>query len=114
MLTWRETGRIFNDIKDGLNPYSNGMLTWFKKMNGKNVVNPNVLILILMECSLGKIKTETFKQGIPYVLILILMECSLGKEHGKKMLRKHVLILILMECSLGEIKCGNLTWKNLS
>ena len=47
-------GRGVKNIYTGglcLNPYSNGMLTWIYP--GRNADGSVVLILILMECSLG-------------------------------------------------------------
>ena len=39
-----------------LNPYSNGMLTWVCPTPGSQLALQLVLILILMECSLGLIQ----------------------------------------------------------
>ena len=101
MLTWTLNYGSVELQERGLNPYSNGMLTWvvfivvfflfFK-----------VLILILMECSLGICRMATAYPEC--VLILILMECSLGLfKSGDLEKDEYVLILILMECSLGGI-----------
>ena len=82
-----------------LNPYSNGMLTWIMKKI-ISWMRLFVLILILMECSLGLCIGE---HDVYRVLILILMECSLGVANVQNVsAQRFVLILILMECSLGR------------
>ena len=78
MLTWCLLQLLGTFSRVCLNPYSNGMLTWKFTLtadsNGKLVV----LILILMECSLGRSEDEILAHVEEFVLILILMECSLG------------------------------------
>ena len=97
-------------------------------MNHGNAEHYHVLILILMECSLGTddglpptedLSLNPYSNGMltwargawgfakrfQLVLILILMECSLGfRNMGKCKRMKTVLILILMECSLGRFE----------
>ena len=100
-------------VRPCLNPYSNGMLTWNTRFAEK-AYEDAVLILILMECSLGvflKYAKEVRLRLNPYsngmltwtaaveivtdesrsVLILILMECSLGCQTNQR-LRKRLLL----------------------
>ena len=83
-----------------LNPYSNGMLTW--KMRPHKARRMNVLILILMECSLGFFRDTLFvpvKSLNPYSNGMLTWS-----KFDQGLARKcNVLILILMECSLGAL-----------
>ena len=65
----------------------------------------NVLILVLMEYSLGGDVRTGDTDALGNVLILVLMEYALGEEDKStidEILR--VLILVLMEYALGDIK----------
>ena len=54
MLTWWLDVQARALYQACLNPYSNGMLTWDKTRVSEKVIAGGVLILILMECSLGR------------------------------------------------------------
>ena len=86
-----------------LNPYSNGMLTWNDNLDLDTIDSYSVLILILMECSLG------LMSAFAWMLCACLNPYSNGMLTwiiGQKntSLAERVLILILMECSLGVSK----------
>ena len=52
------TDKTIKIPRGSLNPYSNGMLTWKKENGFPKLLWINVLILILMECSLGQHKCQ--------------------------------------------------------
>ena len=105
MLTWFYWKYLQNPWCRCLNPYSNGMLTWLLAVLSE-LIPEIVLILILMECSLGDITRLLVSDK--QVLILILMECSLGTQVVEGVaIMLNVLILILMECSLGSDQSGS-------
>ena len=64
MLTWLNFGAVQKKTQRSLNPYSNGMLTWEVTAYNPDHQRADVLILILMECSLGVIVRLEMKIAI--------------------------------------------------
>ena len=92
-------------IFNSLNPYSNGRYSRSFKSITVLMEMLKVLILILMEDTLG-VLLRNMAQSMPQlVLILILMEDTLGAVQSKNERNQNlsVLILILMEDTLGGL-----------
>ncbi len=72
-------------------------------MNSVPILRSGVLILILLDVSLGDRQLAGGKAPRRAVLILILLDVSLGAyTHKRIRITKGVLILILLDVSLGD------------
>ena len=87
-----------------LNPCFNGRYSRSYAYNQRNYFKKWVLILVLMEDTLGGIKKSSGRRSKNLVLILVLMEDTLGVlvDYLKREILL-VLILVLMEDTLGEV-----------